>query len=160
MVGALSSRLQPMIRLETSKRTGIENFQLGDVSDFERNWAADIPRQYPRIVPRTDLSPLYNCHGLTFASRRTRIVEPQSIQRILTDDNWVELKLEDVLPGDIVVYYSEEGEPNHSGIVVEVGALSVPKVCSKWGSAGEYLHILTDCPLFYGPVKRFFRCRL
>ena len=149
-----------MIRLETSKRTGIDNIQFGDVSAFERNWAMEIPKRFPNVIQRTGMSPLYNCHGLTFASRRTRITDPQGIQQILVDDNWVELEMKDALPGDVVVYYSEEGEPNHSGIVVEVGGLGVPRICSKWGSAGEYIHLLTDTWSVYGPQKRFYRCRL
>ena len=51
------------------------------------------------------------------------------------------MKLEQVIAGDIVVYYSEQGDPNHSGIVVETGGgLLVPIICSKWSNAGEYVH--------------------
>lgn len=149
-----------MIRLETSKRTGIDNLQLFEVSAFERNWANDIAKRFRNVTQRTGMSPLYNCHGLTFASRRTRITEGEGIGRILTDDCWVEIpNIRDVLPGDIVVYFSEEGDPNHSGIVVDCKEL-VPTICSKWGSAGEYIHLLNDCFPIYGPIKRFFRCRL
>lgn len=160
MVGALPLRTPTVIRLETSKRTGIDNVQVFELSRFERNWAADIPKRFRQIVQCTDMSPIYNCHGLTFASRRTRVIDVQGIERVLIDDNWVELEMRDVLPGDIVIYYSEEGEPNHSGIVVEVFDLGVPKIRSKWGSAGEYIHLLTDVWNFYGPQKRFYRCRL
>jgi hypothetical protein len=136
-----------MIRLETAKRTGIDNFQLFDVSAFERNWSARIPQDFPDVVQRTEMSSIYNCHGLTFASRRTRIIDLRAVQQILSDDNWVEVSdMNSILPGDIVVYSSEEGEPNHSGIVVEMLNLNVPKICSKWGSAGEYIHLLSDCP--------------
>lgn len=149
-----------MIRLETSKRTGIDNLQLFEVAQFERNWAKDIERQFPRVTQRTDVSPLYNCHGLTFASHRTRITESEGIDLILADDCWTEITdMQKLLPGDIVVYFSEEGDPNHSGLVVACGDL-VPTICSKWGSAGEYIHLLNDCFSIYGPIKRFFRCRL
>ena len=149
-----------MIRLETSRRTGIENAQLSDVSAFERNWASEIPKRHPRVIARTDLSPIYNCHGLTFASRRTRITEPEAIERILSDDKWDEVDVKGILPGDVVVYFSPEGEPNHSGIIISVGDLAIPQICSKWGNAGEYIHFLNDCPSLYGPVTRFYRCRL
>ena len=62
-----------MIRLETSRRTGIENHQDNEISTFHLNWARDLGRLHPRARPRTSTSALYNCHGLTFASRRTRI---------------------------------------------------------------------------------------
>jgi hypothetical protein len=149
-----------MIRVETSKRTGIDNIQVMDVSAFERNWSVDIPKRYPRATQRTEMSPLYNCHGLTFASRRTRITDNDGIQRILADDMWTEIKEIEVLPGDIVIYYSEEGDPNHSGVIVDVGALKVPTICSKWGTAGEFTHLLNYCPDFYGPITKYYRCRL
>ena len=66
-----------------------------------------------------------------------------------------------VLPGDIVVYYSDRGDPNHSGIVVDISAdLYLPVICSKWGNAGEFVHSLRDCPSLYGPISRFFGCTL
>lgn len=150
-----------MIRLETSKRTGIDNLQFFEISDFERNWAAEIPKLY-RVQQRTDMSPLYNCHGLTFACRRTRVTDTGGIARILSDDKWAEIEMRDLLPGDIVVYYSDEGEANHSGIVVSRDeALGIPTICSKWGSAGEFIHLLTEYPrTLYGPHQKFYRCRL
>jgi hypothetical protein len=150
------------IRLETSKRTGVANHQDHEISAFNLNWNRDIGRRYPNVRQRTEQSALYNCHGLTFASRRTRIETSRDIQTILDDDEYQEIAIADVLPGDVVIYYSERGEPNHSGIVVEAGGqLLVPLVCSKWGSAGEFIHALQDCPPdLYGPGHRFFRCRL
>lgn len=149
-----------MIRLETSKRSGIENIQFFEVSSCERNWALDIPKRFPKVIPRTNMSAVYNCHGLTFASRRTRIVDDAAINRILSDDKWTEIDILKVLPGDIVLYFSDEGDPNHSGLIVEADPLGVHRICSKWGSAGEYIHFLNDCPSMYGPIKRFFRCQL
>jgi hypothetical protein len=151
-----------MIRLETSKKTGIDNDQDSEISTFQRNWSAEIPKLHPNAKPRTGMSSVYNCHGLTFASRRTGVLDPAGLRRILKDDQWEEVKdVRDVLPGDIVVYFSDEGDANHSGIVVACeGDLYLPIVCSKWGHAGEYLHQLSDCPSLYGPVKKFYRCRL
>jgi len=149
-----------MIRLETSKRSGIDNLQIFDISAFERNWNARIPKLHPRAEQRTAASPIYNCHGLTFACRRTRVTEAGSIKRILQDDSWTEVLMADSLPGDIVIYYSDDGDPNHSGIVLEKNNLGIPKICSKWGSAGEFNHLLTDHPSIYGPTARFYRCNL
>jgi hypothetical protein len=148
------------IRLETSKRTGITNHQDHEISAFNLNWNKSIGRRHPNARRRTSQSALYNCHGFTFASRRTRIETSREIQTILADDAYQEVLLADVLPGDVVIYYSERGDPNHSGIVVETGGL-VPWVCSKWGTAGEFVHALQDCPRdLYGPMHRFYRCRL
>jgi hypothetical protein len=150
-----------MIRLETSKKTGIDNNQDSEISIYERNWDADISRLHPRAKRRTRMSALYNCHGLTFASRRTKIVDLHGIQNILTDDSWEEVPLGKILPGDIVLYSSEEGDINHSGIVVTCEPpLNLPLVCSKWGNSGEFIHQLSDCPSIYGPTKTFYRCRL
>ena len=149
------------IRLETSRRTGIENYQSLDISQFERNWNAEIPKLHPRITARTGMSALYNCHGLTFASRRTRISDTAEVRRILEDDRWEEVELRDVLAGDVVVYFGKEGEANHSGIIVDIDKdLKLPLVCSKWGSGGEYIHQLSDCPSMYGPISKFYRCQL
>lgn len=149
------------IRLETSKRSGIENHQDSEISSFQLNWSRDLPKQYPLAKIRTNSSPLYNCHGLTFASRRTRIEKSYYINLILKDDHYEEITLKAVQPGDIVIYYSNEGDPNHSGIVVEFGGpLVVPIICSKWGNAGEFIHALADCPNIYGPVHKFYKCTL
>lgn len=147
------------IRLETSKKTGIPNHQDTEISTFHLNWAKQIGDKHRSAKQRTKPSAVYNCHGLTFACRRTRIERSAAIQTILNDDAYEEVKLTDVLPGDIVIYYSDAGDPNHSGMVVEVGGqLILPIICSKWGNAGEFIHSLRDCPSMYGPIYRFFRC--
>jgi hypothetical protein len=149
------------IRLDTSKRRGIDNHQDSEITEPHRRWFRTLPSLHPNAISRTDPSPLFNCHGLTFASWRTKIVDWKNIQKILTDDAWVEIPLNRVLPGDIVIYFDEDGDANHSGIVIEgVGANIIPKICSKWGYAGKFLHWLNDVPEFYGPVHKFYRCRL
>lgn len=123
------------------------------------NVAKDFPRRYPNAICRTNPSGAYNCHGMTFASRRTWIYSPASIRHILDDDAYREVTLSDVLPGDIVVYYSETEDANHSAIVLEWrSGLVQPIVYSKWAHAGEFIHGLRDCPALYGPMTRFFRC--
>ncbi len=148
------------IRLETSRRTGIANHQDAEISAYDRHWSDRIPKLYRNVIPRTDPSAAYNCHGLTFASRRTRVDNTSDVFRVIHDDNWVEIPMNGILPGDIVIYFSEEGDANHSGIVMEYRQLAVPLICSKWGNAGEYIHALQNCPPVYGPVTKFYRCRL
>jgi hypothetical protein len=148
------------IRLETSQRSGIHNYQDTEISAFHLNWAKDLSKKYPAARNRTSPSPTYNCHGLTFASRRTRIEKSIGIQTIIADDKYEEIPMKGALPGDIVIYYSDSWDPNHSGIVVQSGGdLLLPLICSKWGNAGEFVHALRDCPALYGPNLRFFRCR-
>ena len=147
------------IRLETSKGRGIDNYQETQITNSHITWHRHLVKKYRKAIPRTIQSPTYNCHGLTFGSRRTKIDKPTHIQRILDDDEYKPVEMKDVLPGDIVIYYSEAGDPNHSGIVLEYSErLVVPMIYSKWGNAGEFVHALRDCPTIYGPDFMFFRC--
>lgn len=97
----------------------------------------------------------YNCHGLTFASRRTWIHKPTEVAKILKEDDYEKIRLEEVLPGDVVVYI-QDGDYSHSGIVVEAG--SVPKVLSKWGAAHEVIHSVNDCP-YHPAYPEYYRIR-
>ena len=105
----------------------------------------DYRKNYPRALHRpVGPSRIYNCHGLTFASRRTLIWIPSEIAKILKDDKYVTVDRKDVLPGDVVVYYTK-GDAEHSGMVVGV-VDGVPRVLSKWGKSHEVIHRLNDCP--------------
>lgn len=97
---------------------------------------------------------------MTFACRRTLIESPREIQLILEDDAYREILQKDVLAGDVVLYCDENGDANHSGIVVWYEHLKdiAPIICSKWGKFGEYIHGLYDVPNVYGPQYRYFRC--
>jgi hypothetical protein len=86
----------------------------------------------------------YNCHGLTFASRRTWIWDSAEISKILRDDDYEMVDLQDVLPGDVAVYYTD-GDAEHSGIVLRVKDL-VPSILSKWGPSHEVVHRVNECP--------------
>ena len=150
-----------MIRLETSKRTGIRNDQGTDIKWGALEYLKKIAAGRPNVKTRTGPSPLFNCHGLTFGSRRTKITETADLFRILRDDCWEEIKPEQTMGGDVVLYLDGEGDVNHSGIVVwREQDLGVPWICSKWGFAGEFLHMLGDVPDWYGPTHKFYRCKL
>ena len=148
------------IRLETSQRTGIDNYQEREISSFELNWARNLKTLYPNAISRTRSTALYNCHGLTFASRRTGFDARGQLETILRDDSYKEIEMPDVKAGDVVVYFSDRGDANHSGFIVEYRPpeIILPIVCSKWGKAGEFIHGLRDCPQLYGPVIKFYRC--
>ena len=105
----------------------------------------DYRKQYPSTLHRpVGPSRIYNCHGLSFASRRTWIWSPAEIAKILTDDEYKKVDRTDVLPGDIVIYFTR-GDAEHSGLVVSVDNLG-PRVPSKWGACHEVVHRLNECP--------------
>jgi hypothetical protein len=117
---------------------------------------ADFKRQYSRATHRpVSPSRKYNCHGLTFASRRTWIDEAPEIRKILADDEYVVVSRADVLPGDVVVYYVN-GDPEHSGVVVGKDDMAGPLILSKWGVCHEVIHWIPDCPYDAGQVV-FYR---
>jgi cell wall-associated NlpC family hydrolase len=114
---------------------------------------------YPKAETRTrEPSYGYNCHGLTFAARRTQVVSSVDVQYILSEDGYVSVPMAQALPGDIVIYQSQEsGEYEHSGIVVERKAsLMGPKIVSKWGASQEFIHYYADCPYMPSNVT-FYR---
>lgn len=140
------------LALHTKRQAQIENaFVDEDVSPGLRRQCLDLRVQYP--APRTLHRPTrpgerYNCHGLTFASRRTRIWNSQEVQKILTDDGYQMVEnRRDVLPGDVVIYWSKDWQAEHSGIVVECGLepTFIHKVLSKYGSCHEMVHFVNDC---------------
>lgn len=96
---------------------------------------------------------------LTFACRRTRIYNPDEITKILHDDEYIEIQLQNVKPGDIVVYYDNDGEAIHSGIIysTQSGLLNIPMVMSKWGGGHEYLHSLNNSGIYNNSIKKFYR---
>lgn len=85
----------------------------------------------------------------------------QSVEAVLQDDKYVEIQLGSVLPGDVVLYFDEDGALTHSGLVVEYNPEHFsPVICSKWGCGGEFVHYLGDCPKSYGRRPKFYRCCL
>jgi len=160
------SGLKPVV---LSTRTGrpILNGQSDAISLFEWHQIGDIQRRFPpgpllQYVNGT--CPLYNCHGLTFASRRTTIgPEDSLIPTILKDDGYEEIQKANTQPGDLILYLNpEDNEVEHSGIVVKVVesplGSPVPHVWSKWGKGPEAIHHFGECP--YSPENvQFFRLR-
>lgn len=103
----------------------------------------------------TEPSARYNCHGLTFAARRTGIDNPVQVQRIINDDGYRKLELGE-LPsvGDIAIY-REDGDIVHSGIVIGEKD-RVPWVLGKWGECHEVIHSVSDCP-YVRAVVTYYR---
>lgn len=137
------------IQLDSRARRQINNAQCrdklppGDEFDnlkLEAKYRGSVQKRGPATL-------LYNCHGLTFASRRTRIYTDEALAQILAEDEYEVVEKPDVLPGDIILYFSEKGAIDHSGIVVCSGKppLEEPTIVSKWGSGPEVIHKANLC---------------
>lgn len=140
---------------QTSRGSTIPNQQNHDAFGNENALLEHWRNKYDAVV-RGGASGMYNCHGLTFAARRTCVDDLRAIAKILADDNYREVPALNVLPGDIVLYY-EGGVVCHSGIVVEVSG-TVPrftKVVSKWGPSGEFVHWVHKSE--YGQEYKYYR---
>jgi hypothetical protein len=148
------------IIVQTRAGGDVPNCQVRTITLFLRRQDEGTLKKHQVIAQRSGPTGMYNCHGLTFASRRTAIEETKEIARILLEDELDEVKLRDVKPGDIVVYWDKTGDAEHSGIVVTNpdDQLGIPMVCSKWGGGSEVLHWLNRCP-YDASGTRFYRVR-
>jgi hypothetical protein len=135
------------LALQTRKGGTIENLmnpaELYAGVDLQ---VAALRATYPNASHRpVGPSARYNCHGLTFASRRTAIGDSGQVQRILNDDAYRKLDLgENPSPGDIAVY-REGGDIIHSGVIVG-SRDGIPMVLGKWGDCQEVIHAVSYCP--------------
>lgn len=150
------------LALQTRACTQLSNaFNDDAVNDWDRKVAEDYRKKHNFATPRpTELTYGYNCHGLTFGSRRAQIDDPLEIRKGLSDDRYVRINMLECGPGDVVIYIASNGDINHSGVIIEnrpePGLLAYePLVLSKWGSAEEYTHRLYDHP--YAKNVEFYR---
>lgn len=137
------------IELCTRKRTHIDNCQCRDkLTALDRLAEKDLRKKHPLAFVRSGSTALYNCHGLSFACRRTRIVSSAALQLILRDDDYQEVSFKEVREGDVILYIGEDGDIEHSGIVVSEPdpQFGMPNVVSKWGSGPEFVHAANNCP--------------
>lgn len=109
----------------------------------------------------------YNCHGLTFATRRGWL---NDVDLVFNNEHYDELqKNELILSGDIISYLEDVNgvmQTSHTGVIVENASQQTYdqvlqpnnaslKVLSKWGAHGEYLHDHEKSP--YGTNFKVFR---
>jgi hypothetical protein len=114
-------------------------------SVYLRSQSQGLRNSYKRARFRVDYSAAYNCHGLTFASRRGAIHSSEDVRLILADDAYVRIDEKKITPGDVLLYVAD-GDIQHSAIVIGTNEL-VPQVISKWGVMGpEVVHFANDCP--------------
>jgi hypothetical protein len=152
---------RPAIGLQTRLKSDIENAidrdepTPGIMAEMESYKRKHFSATHRPGGPST----IYNCHGLTFASRRTQIWKPSEIQKILKEDDYQEISVHQTMAGDVVVYFDERNDAVHSGVVVEstpmLGNLRIIKVLSKWGAAHEAIHAPADCPYRPATLKYY-----
>jgi hypothetical protein len=146
------------IALETRCRNKIPNYQSNELAIFESNQFDIYKRKYILVNYRTAAIPFYNCHGMTFASRRTGIHDINFLRKILEDDGYIEVSSNEIKEGDVALYYSRSGDIEHSGIVVETpkhGGIFIPRIYSKWGKGFEVVHSIAECPYDATNVKYY-----
>jgi len=137
------------IIVQTKKGSNISNTQSGFLTNLDKGSFEDLQKKFPNIIIRGKPNPLCNCHGFTFASKRTAIFESEELWKIIDDDDYeiIEDK-KDVLPGDVILYFSDNGDIEHSGIVISKPdpTLGIPQILSKWGKYSEIIHSAYNCP--------------
>jgi hypothetical protein len=150
------------LKLQTCERNDIENEQFRSISHADFVKAPLVEEKYSLAKFKGNITPIYNCHGLTFASKRTWVYLDSEIEKILRDDNYIEIKDEkDVLPGDIIIYYDENGI-THSGNIIQVDLphteFDLIKIIalSKWGKHKEVVHNVNYSPYSTG-LKKYWR---
>ena len=144
--------LPESILLSTRLGREIPNFQdLDQPPGIAARLVEGHRRNHPMATMRRAPTGLYNCHGLTFACRRTGIYNPEDIEKILKDDGYRQIKPMEAQPGDIVVY-RDGRETSHTAAVIQVersntlvGGQAI-WVLSKWGQGAEYIHVVKDDP--------------
>ncbi len=144
------------ITVETRLGTDIPNHQPLEFSEQDRSMCRQFDHKFPDAISRTNPISVYNCHGLVFASRRTWICEGSSVMTILEDDGYEEIPETEALPGDVIVYFDEDGDPDHSGVLLDwsKGKPRIPLVLSKWGKFREVIHWGN-----YGPYPQLSQAR-
>ena len=134
------------IELQTKKGRSIRNLQKPKILPHRIKMAEDlILDTFPEIDPslidkRREATALYNCHGMTFACRRTGIYETEDIRHILSDDGYRRLSDTEVREGDIVLYYDADISSLDKGRRIPV--------------------LLDDCQASYRTLEIAFRRRL
>lgn len=146
------------ITIQTRKGNNIKNTVYDKISPYIQNINSKYENEYPKNEYRSEETANYNCFGMVFASRRCFIID--NINKILEDDDYKEVPLNKVLPGDIVLYFANY-DIIHCGIVINTLSkdnLWNPLIISKWHCFREVIHNVNECP--YSPlttVKRYYR---
>lgn len=153
-------RYQTKIAIDTRKGNDIDNIQEYDLTPFYLELNKRFKQQYtePRATFVNEPSSIYNCHGLTFGSRRSAIWNPEEVRKILKEDDYKIINdMNDIRAGDIIIYSNNMGDIGHSGLVIGKKQ-GLPLILSKWGYGGEVVHPFNQCPYIKNnPIVEYFR---
>jgi hypothetical protein len=135
-----------------NNRIGVNGRNPQQISKF-----IGFSQKFLTATMRSENTDQYNCHGLVFASRRTNIDDSNEVKKILDKDKYMEIESHKVLPGDIIIYYAEDGDAEHSGIVISEPDpnFHIPKIISKWGLLEEYIHMANDSKYDFSNIKYY-----
>jgi hypothetical protein len=151
-----------MLELATRQNNHIKN-RTGVAGQSQQQMAkfAGFVFKFPHARKRSENTDMYNCHGMVFACRRTNIDDSNEVQKIIVEDDYIQVRNENVLPGDIIIYFSIDGDAEHSGIVISEpnNHFLIPLVLSKWGQLEEYIHYANQCPYNFANAK-YYRLRI
>jgi hypothetical protein len=143
------------IPLSTRLGTPIANEQGAEIDPRRRPFFRQVLQPYGSLELRSPETGQYNCHGLVFASRRTRILESSLVELILREDGYRCIDEDQAVVGDLVIYRDQD-EIRHAAVITEVKSLGpgrpslVLKALSKWGDHGEYFHHPANVPTHFG----------
>lgn len=146
---------EPSIALQTAEGNDVANTIAPTPAANKAAVYALIRNRHPNWIHRKPLCGRYNCHGMTFANRRTAIYEDVEVNRIHADDGYRVIPAAKMpVPGDVAVYRNETVGILHSAVVVKPpmplveGGAAVSETAlllSKWGdSFGEDFHLAND----------------
>jgi hypothetical protein len=152
-----------MLELATKQNNHIKN-RTGNIgrSQQQITQVTGLSSRFAGVQKRAENTDMYNCHGMVFACRRTNIDDPEEVRKIMSQDEYIQIEVKSVLPGDIIIYFSDDGDAEHSGIVVskpERSTFNIPIVISKWGQLEEYIHAANRCPYNFSNAK-YYRIRI
>lgn len=124
---------------------------------------------HPGLTPRS-VDWRYNCMGLVFAARRS-CIDIDELEKALKGDYYEKVNRDEVVEGDLVVYFAPWGRPVHVGVVLNrpgprgfVGGLygdGEIRVLSKWGEHAEYVHSERDVDaVMLGEIRYYSERRI
>lgn len=149
------------IHLETSKKTKINNEQYSRITLFDMEIIQRHEYEFSSKF-QGEPSPTYNCHDLTFASKRTGIYDDEEILKIIRDEYQEVINEREVIIGDVIIYYDNNDKILHSGVVVKANnnnphELVDIRILSKVRNYKEIVHNVNSSP--YEGVRRFYRIK-
>jgi hypothetical protein len=165
-IGGFKPRPKRSIVVQTATGRDIDNSQQDEIAQVDINIHADLAKKAFKSEYHGEASAMYNCHGLTFASRRTGIFTDGVVEMILAEEYQEIKEHKHAHVGDIVVWIDNDGQITHSAFIVKIepekitpGVFPKIRVLSKTRIFKEICHDIHDSPPAYGSQKRIYRIK-